>query len=122
MAMANRMVAMATTTMSSIRVKPTAGPDERAALRNCMLPLGRALAQFDPRQTATRGVRRQVQSEGAAEDVAAVGAHAALDLVGLVHEKARAGGVAVDERAAGRVRLNGDGIRVRVPRVGVRSV
>src|SRR5438067_1850013 len=115
MAMANRMVAMATTTMSSIRVKPPAGR-ERAAGRNCMVPLGRALAQFDPRQTATRGVRRQVQSEGAAEDVAAVGAHAALDLVGLVHEKARAGGVAGDERAAGRVRQNGDGIRVRVPR------
>src|SRR5882762_6460437 len=118
-AKANRMVAMATTIMSSIRLKPPRGRDERVAVRNCMVPLCRVLAQFDPGQTAARGIRRQVQSQRAAEDVVAVDAGAALDLVGFEHEEARAGGVAGDERAAGRVRLHGDGMRVRVLRIAV---
>src|SRR3984893_17724346 len=117
MAMANRTEAMATTIMSSIRLKPRRGRDERAAVRNCIVPLCLVLAQFDPGQTAARGIRRQVQSQRAAEDVVAVGAGAGLDLVGFVHEEARAGGVAGDERAAGRVRLHGDRIRVRVLRI-----
>src|ERR1700731_3349178 len=87
MAMANRTEAMATTIMSSMRLKPPRGRDERAAVRNCMVPLCQVLAQFDPGQTAARGIRRQVQSQRAAEDVVAVGAGAALDLVGFVPRK-----------------------------------
>src|SRR3977135_886593 len=116
-AKANRMVAMATTIMSSIRLKPPRGREARATVRNCMVPLCQVLAQFDPGQTAARGIRRQVQSQRAAEDV--VAASAALDLVGFEHEEARAGGVAGDERAAGRVRLHGDGMCVRVLRIAV---
>src|ERR1700693_4055599 len=104
-AKANRMVATATTIMSSIRLRPPRGRDERAAVRNCIMPLCQVLAQFDPGQTATGGIRRQVQSQRAAQDVVAVGAAAGLDLVGFVHEEARAGGVAGDGRAAGRIRV-----------------
>src|ERR1700730_3494250 len=96
-AMANRMLAMVTTTMSSIRLKPPARRDERAAVRNCMVPLCRVLAPFDPGQTTAGGVRRQVQSQRAAEDVVAVRARAGLDLVGFVHEELRASGVEGDE-------------------------
>jgi len=77
---------MATTIMSSIRVKPPRGRDERAAVRNCMVPLCQILAQFDPGQTAA--VYSPAGSVPAcAEDVVAVDASAALDLVGFEHEK-----------------------------------
>src|SRR6516165_11644497 len=116
MAIESRMVAMTTTTISSIRVKPWG---RRAACCKCMVPLDNYSTALGPADTPAHRVRGQIHAQRPALDVAA--AASALDLVGLVDEERRPDAVGGYEGAAGRVGLQADGLRVGVGRIGAES-
>src|SRR5215469_8769947 len=113
MASDSRMVAITTTTMSSIRVKPR---DERSAGCDVMVPL-RSTA-LDPADATADGVRWQVEAECPALDG---GIAVRVDPVGLEDQELGAGLVGGDEGAAGRIALNTNRILVVVFRKGAQT-
>src|SRR5579859_32355 len=107
------MLAITTTIMSSIRVNP-------AAPARGFMGASFTSAALHPADAPSCGVRRQVETQGAALDRAR-GARATFHLVRLVDQVHGARAVAGDERAAGRIGLHGDGIGVRVGGISVET-